>query len=410
MRCVALAERSTRTPSQEKAKKLSSWPQGGRFGTFGGRFVPEFLIPPLQELEKAYGLAREDLPFQQELRRYQTDYCGRPTPLYFARRLTEWCAGARVYFKREDLVHSGSHKLNNAIGQALLAKRMGKARLLAASGDGQHGVTTAMAGAVLGVPVEIYMGAADLAREKANVSGMKILGAKVHSVETGRATLKDAINEALKDWATNLKTTHYAIGSAIGPHPYPLMVRDFQRIIGDELKGQILRKERRLPDLIVSFVRGGSNAIGTFYAFIDDDWVKLLGVEAAGSGHELAAPLRNGRVGVLHGAKSYVSQDEWGQVKGLRYAAVGPELALYREARRLECTTVRDEQALVSARKLSELEGILPSLESAHAISAAIEQARLLGRDGLIVVTLSGRGDRDLDTIIPHHEPTSSTL
>ena len=412
-----MAERSARPQEPQKPKKLSSWPQDGRFGPFGGRYVPEILLPALQELEKAHLAAREDLQFQQELRRFQTDYCGRPTPLYFARRLTESCGGARIYLKREDLVHGGSHKLNNALGQALLAKRLGKTRLIAETGAGQHGVATAMAGAALGLRTEIYMGEVDLERQETNVFRMKLLGAKVHPVKTGTATLKDAINEALRDWSTNVRTTHYLIGSVIGPHPYPMMVRDFQRIIGDELKGQILRKERRLPDLIVACVGGGSNAIGTFYAFVDDDWVKLLGAEAGGSANGHAASLSHGRAGVLHGAKTYLLQDEWGQVKnthsiaaGLDYPAVGPEHALYRESHRVEYITVTDERAMEGFRKLSELEGIIPALEPAHAIYAATERAKLLGRDGLIVVTLSGRGDKDLETVIRKYESHSSSV
>jgi len=374
-------------------------------------------MPALQELERAYLVAREDLTFQQELRRFQTDYGGRPTPLYFARRLTESCRGARIYFKREDLVHGGSHTLNNAIGQALLARRMGKVRLVADTGAGDHGVATAMAGAALELQTEIYMGQADMQHQKLNVLRMRSLGAKVHSVKTGTATVKDAINEAFRDWATNARTTHYVMSSAIGPHPYPLMVRDFQRVIGEELKGQILRKERRLPDLIIACAGGGSDAIGTFFAFLEDDWVKLLGVEAGGSAPGQMTPLTHGRVGVLHGAKSYIVQDQWGQVKsrrsiaaGLSGPAVAPELALYREARRMEPITVTDEQALEGFRKLCELEGILPSLEAAHAVSAAMERAKPLGPDGLIVVTLCSRGEPDLEEVAQHDEPHSSTV
>ncbi len=412
-----MMDRSARTQTQEKPKKLSSWPQEGRFGSFGGRYVPEIFMPALQELEKAYHAACEDLAFQQELRRFQTDYCGRPTPLYFARRLTESCRGARIYFKREDLLHGGSHTLNNAIGQALLARRMGKARLVADTGAGDHGVATAMAGAALGLQTEIYMGEVDMQHQQLNVLRMQSLGAKVHCVKTGTATVKDAINEAFRDWATNARTTHYVISSAIGPHPYPLMVRDFQRIIGEELKGQILRKERRLPDLIIACVGGGSNAVGTFHSFIDDEWVKLLGVEAGGSANGHAGAVGHGRVGVFHGAKSYVLQDEWGQTKdahslatGLAYPAVGPELAFCHEMHRVEYITVTDEQALEGFRQLSELEGISPALECAHAVYAAVERAKLLGRDGLIVVTLSGRGDKDLGRISEHHESHSNLL
>jgi tryptophan synthase beta chain len=385
-------------PEQPKrAKSLSDWLQDGHFGPFGGRFVPEILVPALRQLEEAYLAARKDERFQQELRHYHSDYGGRPTPLYFARRLTEWTGGARLYLKREDLVHGGAHTINNALGQALLAKQMGKQRLIAETGAGQHGVATAMAGAVLGLATEIYMGQLDMQRQQMNVSRMKQLGAQVHPVKAGAATLKDALNEALRDWSANVETTHHLIGSAVGPHPYPTIVRDFQRVIGEEIKGQILRKERRLPDLIIACVGGGSNAIGTFYPFIHDD-VKLLGVEAAGS-----ASISRGRVGVLHGAKSYVLQDEWGQVQGthtiaagLDYPAVGPEHAYLHQTQRAEYIAVTDEQALEGFRRLSELEGIIPALEPAHAIYAAVERAKALGPDGLIVVTLSGRGGQGL--------------
>lgn len=411
-------KRKLRAPTSEvegegkgTPEKLSAWPREGRFGPFGGRYVPEILIPALRELEAAYEGLREDPQFQRELRGYWSDYGGRPTPLYYARRLTEWAGGARIYLKREDLLHTGAHKFNNAIGQALLAKHMGKTRLIAETGAGQHGVAAAMAGAVLGLQTEIYMGAVDMERQKPNVYRMELLGAVVHPVETGTATLKDAINEALRDWAANVRSTHYLIGSVVGPHPYPRIVRDFQRVIGDEIKGQILRKERRLPDLIVACVGGGSNAIGTFYPFVDDEDVRLVGVEAGGSPRGNAASLVHGRVGVLHGAKTYVLQDEWGQVRethsisaGLDYPAVGPEHALYHHVQRAEYTTVTDEQALEAFYKLSELEGILPALEPAHALYAAIERARELGKNGLVVVTLSGRGDKDLDLVRRRHE------
>jgi tryptophan synthase beta chain len=395
----------------QELKKLSEWPQEGRFGPFGGRYVPEILVPALSELEAAYEEAQKDQKFQAELRRTFSDYGGRPTPLYFAQRLTKWAGGARIYLKREDLLHGGAHKFNNAMGQALLAKYMGKKRLIAETGAGQHGVATAMAGAVLGLMTEIYMGAVDVERQKMNVFRMELLGATVHPVKTGTQTLKDAINEALRDWATNVRDTYYLIGSVVGPHPYPRIVRDFQRVIGDEIKGQILRKEKRLPDLLIACVGGGSNAIGTFYPFADEKDVRLLGVEAGGSAQGHAASLVRGRIGVLHGAKTYVLQDEWGQVlgthsvaPGLDYPAVGPEHALYRELGRAEYTTVTDEQALEAFHRLAELEGILPALESAHAVYAAIEQARTLGKSGLIVVTLSGRGDKDLEIVLEQQE------
>ena len=430
-----MAERARAQPSSSQAslhqderelKKLSEWPQEGRFGPFGGRYVPEILVPALSELEAAYNDAQKDLKFQGELRRIFSDYGGRPTPLYYAERLTKWAGGARIYLKREDLLHGGAHKLNNAMGQALLAKRMGKRRLIAETGSGQHGVATAMAGAALGLKTEIYMGAVDMERQRMNVLRMEVLGAKVHPVRTGTQTLKDAMNEALRDWAAHVRDTHYLIGSAVGPHPYPRIVRDFQRIIGDEIKGQILRKEKRLPDLLIACVGRGSNAIGTFYPFVDEKDVRLLGVEAGGSAQGHAASLTRGRIGVLHGAKTYVLQDEWGQVlsthsiaPGLDYPAVGPELALYRELGRLELITVTDEQALEAFHRLAELEGILPALEAAHAVYAAIEQARILGKGGLLVVTLSGCGDKDLEIVLAHqrqrqtqedHGPTAGNV
>ncbi len=390
-----------------KPKKLSDWPKEGHFGPFGGRFVPEILLPALRELEEAFRAARSDKQFEGELRQLWADYAGRPTPLYFARRLTEWAGGARIYLKREDLLPGGTHKLNNALGQALLAKQMGKKRLITEAGAGPQGLATAMAGALLGLETEIYLSEADIERQKMNVFRLKLLGAKVHPV----GTLKDAINEAFLDWATSWRTTHYVIGSALGPHPYPMIVRGFQRVIGDEIKGQILRKERRLPDLLIACVGGGSHASGTFYPFVDDDGVKLLGVQAGGSAHGHAASISHGQVGVLYGAKTYVWQDEWGQVKqthsiaaGLAYPAVGPEHAFYHQCQRAEYITVTDEQALEGFRRLSQLEGIMPALEPAHAIYAAIEQARSMGRDGLIVVTLSGCGEKDLETVLPYHE------
>ena len=385
----------------QREGRLSELPRDGYFGPFGGRFVPEILMPALRELEEAYRALRADESFQRELERYRRDYGGRPTPLYLAERLTQWAGGARIYLKREDLVHGGAHKFNNVIGQALLAKRMGKTRLIAETGAGQHGVATAMAGAVLGLRTEIYMGAVDVERQKPNVRRMRLLGAKVHVVESGTQTLKDAINEALRDWAESVRTTHYLIGSVVGPHPYPQIVRDFQRVIGDEIKAQILEREGRLPDLIVACVGGGSNAIGTFYPFVDDAGVKLLGVEAEG-----AASLAKGEVGVLHGAKTHVLQDEWGQIEetrsiaaGLDYPGVGPEHALYKASGRAEYVAVDDRGALEGFRLLAELEGILPALEPAHAVHAAVERARRMRPEQLVVVTLSGRGDKDLETV-----------
>lgn len=387
--------------------RLSDLPGEGRFGPYGGRFVPEILMPALLELEEAYYRIKDDADFKRELASYNRDYGGRPSPLYFAKRLTEYASGAKIYLKREDLIHGGAHKFNNVMGQALLARRMGKRRLIAETGAGQHGTATAFAGAVLGIKTEIYMGALDAKRQRMNLFRMRLLGAEVHIVESGSRTLKDAINEALRDWATNVRDTHYLIGSVVGPHPYPMIVRDFQRVIGDELRAQILEREGRLPDLLVACVGGGSNAMGTFCPFVDDD-VAFLGVEAGGGGgEEHAATLVHGRVGVLHGAKTYLLQDEWGQIAetysiaaGLDYPGVGPEHALYKELGRAEYIAVSDEEALQGFQLLSELEGIIPALEPAHAVYAAVERAREMDLEEIIVATLSGRGDKDLETVL----------
>lgn len=391
-------------------QKFSELAKEGKFGAFGGRFVPEILMPALIELEKAYAEAKKDDAFRKGLRWYQEHYGGRPSPLYYAKRLTEYIGGAQIFLKREDLIHGGAHKFNNVMGQALLAKRMKKKRIIAETGAGQHGTATAMAGAVLGIPVEVYMGKVDVERQRMNVFRMKLMGAFVHEVSSGSATLKDAINEALRDWAANVPTTYYLLGSVVGPHPYPVMVRDFQRVIGDEIKGQLLRREKRLPDLLVACVGGGSNAMGTFYPFVDDD-VKLLGVEAKG-----AASLTSGRPGVLHGAKTYLLQDEWGQIKethsvaaGLDYPGVGPEHALYKELKRVEYIAVGDEEALEGFRLLSKLEGIIPALEPAHAIYAAVERAKKMPKDQLVVITLSGRGDKDLETVMRYEQDHKGT-
>ena len=380
----------------------------GRFGRYGGQYVPETLMPALKELEEAYERIRDDPPFQEELAWYHRHYGGRPTPLYFARRLTERAGGAKIYLKREDLVHGGAHKFNNVMGQALLAKRMGKTRIIAETGAGQHGVATAMAGAVLGVPVEIYMGALDTGRQALNVARMKLLGAQVHEVDAGSRTLKDAINEALRDWVTNVETTYYLLGSVVGPHPYPTIVRDFQSVIGREIKIQAVELEGRLPDAVVACVGGGSNAIGTFHAFLDDD-VELIGVEAGGEGLETgkhAASLAAGRPGVLHGAMSYLLQDKDGQVlnthsvaPGLDYPGVGPEHAYLKDTARARYLVVTDRQALDAFGLLAELEGILPALEPAHAVFAAVQEAKRRERGEVLVVTLSGRGDKDVETV-----------
>ena len=381
----------------------------GKFGPYGGQFVPETLMPALLELEASYEDARADPRFQEELDDYNRHYGGRPTPLYFARRLTEQCGGARIYLKREDLCHGGAHKFNNVMGQALLARRMGKARMIAETGAGQHGVASAMAGAVLGLPVEVYMGSVDTKRQALNVFRMKLLGAQVHEVETGSRTLKDAINEALRDWVTNVTSTYYCLGSVVGPHPYPTMVRDFQSVIGREIKEQARAQIGRLPDLLVACVGGGSNSMGTFAPFLDETAVGLLGAEAGGEGLETgrhAASLCAGRVGVLHGTRSYLLQDQDGQVletasisAGLDYPGVGPQLAHLKDTKRASFTSVTDAQALEAFHAVAKLEGILPALESAHAVFAAMQKAREMRRDESIVVTLSGRGDKDVQTV-----------
>lgn len=401
---------ATKAPIKQSPTKLTELPQEGHFGEFGGQFVPEILIPALKELERAYREISVRFDFQSELKALRADYGGRPTPLYFAKRLTDYAGGARIFLKREDLVHGGAHKFNNVIGQALLAKAMGKHRVIAETGAGQHGVAVAMACAVLGLHAEIYMGARDIERQQMNVQRMKLLGATVHPVTSGSQTLKDAINEALRDWVTNVPTTYYLIGSVVGPHPYPMIVRDFQRVIGDEIKGQLLRREQRLPDLLVACVGGGSNAIGTFFPFVTDEKVQFLGVEAAG-----AASLSRGSVGVLHGAKTFVLQDEHGFIRethsiaaGLDYPAVGPEHALYKKLDRGEYITVTDEQALEGFRLLARLEGILPALEAAHAVYAGVERAKRMKRDAIVVITLSGRGDKDLETVLSYDTQSTS--
>lgn len=378
----------------------------GRFGPFGGRFVPETLMPALLELEEAYGEAKGDPTFWAEVEWYNRHYGGRPTPLYFARRLTEHGGGARIYLKREDLLHGGAHKFNNTMGQALLARRMGKARIIAETGAGQHGVATAMAGAVLGIPVEVYMGSLDIQRQALNALRMRLLGARVIPVEAGSRTLKDAINEALRDWVTHVTTTHYLLGSVVGPHPYPTLVRDFQAVIGREIRQQILELEGRLPDLLVACVGGGSNAMGTFHPFLGDRHVALLGAEAGGSGEGHAATLSRGSPGVLHGAKSFLLQDAEGQVvethsiaAGLDYPGVGPEHAQLKALGRAEYQAVGDREALEAFHLLARLEGILPALEPAHALHLALARARTMARDDIVVVTLSGRGDKDLETV-----------
>jgi tryptophan synthase beta chain len=385
----------------------------GHFGPYGGRFVPETLMAPLEELERAYLEARKDPRFQDELRALLRDYAGRPTPLYFARRLSEHLGGARIYFKREDLLHTGAHKINNCLGQILLARRMGKRRIIAETGAGQHGVATATVAALFGMECVVYMGEEDMQRQQLNVFRMRLLGAHVVGVKGGSRTLKDAISEAMRDWVTNVADTYYLLGSALGAHPYPMMVRDFQSVIGEETRRQILEREGRLPDAIFACVGGGSNAIGIFYRFLADTGVRLIGVEAGGRGPELgqhAARFAGGAPGVLHGAYSYLLQDANGQVApthsvsaGLDYALVGPEHAWLRDQGRAEYVAITDHEALEAARLLARTEGLIPALESAHAVAEAIRRAPA-ARGQIFVVNLSGRGDKDID-IYRHHFP-----
>jgi tryptophan synthase beta chain len=381
----------------------------GHFGPYGGRFVTESLMHPLRQLEEEYFRAQKDPEFQRELSYYLREFCGRPTPLYFAERLTHELGGAKIYLKREDLLHTGAHKINNCIGQVLLARRMGKTRVIAETGAGQHGVATATVAAMFGLKCVVYMGAVDCERQALNVYRMKMLGAEVVSVTAGQQTLKEAINEAMRDWVTNVRTTHYILGTAYGAHPYPLMVRNFQRVIGDEARRQILEHEKRLPDLLIACVGGGSNAIGLFYPFLQDASVAMVGVEAGGEGiaaGKHAARFQGGSLGVLQGTRSYLLQDEFGQIQlthsvsaGLDYAAVGPEHAWLHEQKRVEYTYATDDKALEAFMKLARLEGIIPALESAHAIAEVVNRAPRLAKDKLIIVNLSGRGDKDVSQV-----------
>jgi tryptophan synthase beta chain len=378
----------------------------GRFGAYGGRYVPETLMAALEELEHAYSEAQADPAFHAELDSLLRDYAGRPTPLYFASHLTEQLGGAKIYLKREDLLHTGAHKINNCIGQGLLAKRMGKKRVIAETGAGQHGVATATVCALLGLECVVYMGEEDMRRQELNVYRMRLLGAEVRSVSSGSRTLKDAINEAMRDWVTNVRTTHYLLGSVLGAHPYPMMVRDFHRIISKEARQQILEKEGRLPNAIIACVGGGSNAIGAFYEFITDKEVRLIGVEAGGRGPELgqhAARFEGGSPGVLQGTYSYVLQDEAGQIAlthsvsaGLDYASIGPEHAMLHDSGRAEYTSATDEEALSATVTLGRTEGILPALESAHAVAECLRLAPTLSRHDILIINLSGRGDKDM--------------
>lgn len=380
----------------------------GHFGFFGGKFVPETVMSALEELEKVYLRAKSDKKFQEEFNYYLTEYAGRPTPLYRAERLEKKLRGAKIYLKREDLCHTGAHKINNTVGQLLLARRMGKSRIIAETGAGQHGVATATASALFGLKCDIYMGTEDIKRQELNVFRMKLLGSNVIPVDTGSCTLKDAINEAIRDWTTNVLTTHYVIGSVVGPHPYPMIVRDFQSVIGKEAKKQILRVEARLPDYLVACVGGGSNSLGLFYPFIKDK-VKFIGVEAGGLGlasSRHGATLAKGKVGILHGSVSYLLQDRDGQITethsvapGLDYPGVGPEHSYLKDTRRAKYVTVTDREALSSFKLLSETEGIIPALESAHAIAYVVKFAPKLSKNKIIIINLSGRGDKDVDIV-----------
>ncbi|MBI6851348.1 tryptophan synthase subunit beta [Pseudomonas cichorii] len=384
----------------------------GLFGSFGGRYVAETLMPLVLDLNREYEAAKADPEFAEQLAYFQRDYVGRPNPLYFAERLTEACGGARIYFKREELNHTGAHKINNCIGQILLAKRMGKKRLIAETGAGMHGVATATVAARFGLPCVIYMGATDIERQQANVFRMKLLGAEIVPVTSGTGTLKDAMNEALRDWVTNVEDTFYLIGTVAGPHPYPAMVRDFQSIIGKETKAQMHEKEGRLPDSLVACVGGGSNAMGLFHPFLDDASVQIIGVEAGGHGigtDKHAASLNGGVPGVLHGNRTYLLQNEDGQIAdahsisaGLDYPGIGPEHAYLHEVKRAEYVNITDEEALQAFHQCCRLEGIIPALETAHALAEAIRRAPTLSSDHLMVVCFSGRGDKDMQTVMSH--------
>ncbi|HKH86102.1 MAG TPA: tryptophan synthase subunit beta [Nitrososphaera sp.] len=388
---------------------LGSYPIDGKFGKYGGKYIPETLAPAIEELESAYEKYKNDPDFQNELSYYLNEYAGRPTPLYFAKNLTRHLGGAKIYLKREDLLHGGAHKINNTLGQALLAKKMGKKRIIAETGAGQHGVGTAIACAVLGLSAEIFMGAKDFERQKLNVFRMELLGAKVYPVKSGSKTLKDAINEAIRDWIANVKTTYYLIGSAVGPHPYPMMVRDFQSVIGREIKQQIWEIEGTMPNAVVACVGGGSNAIGSFYTFLDNKDVVLYGVEAGGKGIKSgkhSASLAAGSEGILHGMFTCILQDECGQVvethsisAGLDYPGVGPEHAMLKELKRARYAASTDQKAIEGFVALSRFEGIIPALEPSHAISYAMKLAEEMKKDDIIVVTLSGRGDKDVEIV-----------
>lgn len=382
---------------------------GGHFGRYGGVFVPETLMTALEELGAVYSEARDDPAFQAKLKEHLKEFAGRPTELYFAERLTAHCGGAKIYLKREDLLHTGAHKINNALGQAMLALRMGKKRVIAETGAGQHGVATAAVCAKFGLECVVYMGAVDMERQALNVFRMRLMGAEVRAVNSGQKTLKDAVNEAMRDWVTNVRGTHYILGSALGSHPYPMMVRDFHRVIGQETKTQLLAREGRLPDEMIACVGGGSNAIGFFFDFLGEKSVRLIGVEAGGRGirrGEHAARFEGGKLGVLQGAKTYILQDPDGQIElthsvsaGLDYAAIGPEHAFYRDQKRIDFAYACDDEVMETFQLLSRLEGIIPALESTHAVVHAIKRAKLMRKDEILVVNLSGRGDKDVNQV-----------
>jgi len=392
---------------------FSAYPDGkGHFDIYGGKFVPETLMEPLEQLEREYRRAKRDRAFQAELLGYLRHYAGRPTPLYYARRLSEHLGGARIYLKREDLCHTGAHKINNTLGQVLLARRMNKSRIIAETGAGQHGVATATVAALFGLECEVFMGSEDMERQALNVFRMELLGAKVTPVESGSKTLKDAINEAIRDWVSQVRTTYYVFGSVLGPHPYPMMVRDFQSIIGREAKKQILKMVGRLPDCLLACVGGGSNAMGLFYEFLPERKVEMIGVEAGGKGPRMgqhAARFAGGSLGVLHGTRTFILQDPDGQIEpthsvsaGLDYPAVGPEHSMLRDLKRVSYVSCSDQEALEAFQLLSRLEGIIPALESAHAVAHGIKLAPRMGRDEILLISLSGRGDKDVEVALRH--------
>ena len=403
----------TATPSPavaaESIDRFSLPDAGGHFGRYGGVFVPETLMTALQELGAVYEKARLDPVFQAELKNHLKEFAGRPTELYFAERLTRHCGGAKIYLKREDLLHTGAHKINNALGQALLALRMGKKRIIAETGAGQHGVATAAVCAKFGLECVVYMGAVDMERQALNVFRMRLMGAEVRAVTSGQKTLKDAVNEAMRDWVTNVRSTHYILGSALGSHPYPMMVRDFHRVIGQETKSQLLAREGRLPDEMIACVGGGSNAIGFFFDFLEDKSVRLVGVEAGGRGikrGEHAARFEGGKLGVLQGAKTYILQDPDGQIElthsvsaGLDYAAIGPEHAYYRDRQRIDFAYACDDEVMETFQLVSRLEGIIPALESTHALVHGLKRAKAMRSDEILVINLSGRGDKDVNQV-----------